>query len=261
MTHRSAPSAFALCLHITRRNWTVYRKDFVANISPTLADPALIMVSLGLGLGSYLSNVQGMSYMQFLAPGLTVATTLFTSFFETSYGFYVRLTFENVFKAMLTTPMGPEDVVFGEFLWVGIKGFVMAVGVAIVLAFLGFMAHPMLIPLIGVMGFLVGVACGAIGLIASALVRNINQFQTVYSFIIAPLYFLSGIFFPLKEMNPVIRWLAEIFPLIHGVRMAQAVFWAKDVGPTFLVHGGVLVLQCVILCFVALRLVRRKLVT
>src|SRR5688500_9056468 len=103
-----------LSFHITQRNWMVYRKDLIANISPTVADPAFIMLSLGLGLGSYLTNVAGMSYMQYLAPGLTVATSLFTSFFESSYGFFVRMTYENVFKAMLTTPIGVREVVIGE---------------------------------------------------------------------------------------------------------------------------------------------------
>ena len=103
-----------LSFHITRRNWTVYKKDLIANISPTVADPALVMVSLGLGLGAFITNVEGMSYMQYLAPGLTVATALFTSFFESSYGFYVRMTYENVFKAMLTTPIGVKEVVIGE---------------------------------------------------------------------------------------------------------------------------------------------------
>lgn len=178
-----------LCLHITRRNWTVYKKDLIANISPTVADPALILVSLGLGLGAFLTNVEGMSYMQFLAPGLTVATALFTSFFESSYGFYVRMAFENVYKAMLATPIGVKEIVFGELFWVGLKGAIMAVGVAVVLALFGMMTNPWLIPAISIVGFLVAVPCGAMGLLATAWVRNINQFQTVYSFIIAPCLF------------------------------------------------------------------------
>src|SRR3712207_7458223 len=36
---------------------------------------------------------------QYLAPGLTVATSLFTSFFESSYGFFVRMSYENVFRS------------------------------------------------------------------------------------------------------------------------------------------------------------------
>ncbi len=249
-----------LFFHITQRNWLVYKKDLIANISPTVADPALILVSLGLGLGSYLTNVEGMSYMQYLAPGLTVATALFTSFFESSYGFYVRMTFENVFKAMLTTPIGVKEVVFGELIWVGLKGAIMAVGVAIVLALFGLMVNPWLIPTLAIVGFLVAVPCGAMGLLATALVHNINQFQTVYSFIIAPLYFLSGIFFPIEQMATPVRIVAEFFPLIHGVRLAQALFWQKGILEAFAYSGSILILQSIILCGFAFVKICKKLI-
>ena len=102
-------SFFKMSFSLVARNWLVYRKDFIANISPTIADPALTMLALGVGLGSYVQTVEGISYQQFLAPGLAVATALFTSFFESSYGFYVRMTYENIFKAMLTTPIGVPE--------------------------------------------------------------------------------------------------------------------------------------------------------
>lgn len=238
----------------------VYKKDLLANISPTVADPALIMVSLGLGLGVYLTNIQGMTYMQFLAPGLTVATALFTSFFETSYGFYVRMTFENVYKAMLTTPIGVKEVVIGELIWVGLKGGIMAVGVALVLALCNLMVNPWLLPTLGIVGLLVALPCGAMGLLATSYVRNINQFQTVYSFIIAPLYFLSGIFFPIEQMSAPVRIAAEFFPLIHGVRIAQALFWNRDIADAFTYSGSLLLLQSAILCTWAYFKVRNKLV-
>lgn len=249
-----------LCLLITRRNWVVYKKDLIANISPTVADPALIMVSLGLGLGAYLTELKGMTYLQFLAPGLTVATALFTSFFESSYGFYVRMMFENVYKAMLTTPIGVNEVICGELIWVGIKGGIMAVGVGVVLAVCGLMTSPSLLPLVALGGCLVAIACGAIGLIATSMVRNMNQFQTVYSFLIAPLYFLSGIFFPLEQMAPAVRYVAELFPLIHGVRLAQAIFWDQDLIHTLLISGGILSLQCVFFSAIAYAKLRKKLV-
>ena len=249
-----------LCFNITLRNWTVYKKDLISNISPTVADPALIMVSLGLGLGAYLTNVEGMSYMQFLAPGLTVATALFTSFFESSYGFYVRMTYENVFKAMLTTPIGVREVVMGEMLWVALKGAVMAVGVAIVLALFGMMSNPWLIPALAIVGFLVALPCGAMGLLATALVNNINQFQTVYSFIIAPLYFLSGIFFPISQMAAPVRVVAEFFPLIHGVRLAQSLFWNQGIVDALLYNGSILILQSTVLCGLAYWRIKKKLV-
>ena len=249
-----------LSLHIVLRNWTVYKKDLIANISPTVADPALIMVSLGLGLGVYLTNVEGMTYMQYLAPGLTVATALFTSFFESSYGFFVRMSFENVFKAMLTTPIGVREVVLGEMIWVGLKGAAMAIGVAIFLACFGLMKSPILIPALGIVGFLVAVPCGAMGLLSTALVRNINQFQSVYSFIIAPLYFLSGIFFPISQMATPVRMVAEFFPLIHGVRLAQAMFWNQNISEALLINGSILVIQSVVLVGLAYIKIRKKLI-
>lgn len=260
MTLRSFSEFFKLCFHITHRNWIVFRKDFVANISPTLADPALIMVSFGLGLGSYVTNVDGMTYMQFLAPGLTIATALFTSFFESSYGFFVRMTFENVFKAMLTTPMGVTEIVIGEMIWVGLKGAAMAVGVGVVLALFGLMQNPWLIPLLSIVGFMVAVPCGAMGLLSAALVHNMNQFQSVYSFVIAPLYFLSGIFFPIDQMSPIVRIIADFFPLIHGVRMAQAIFWEREIASVFAVHGGILILQSLVVCALAFHRIQKKLV-
>lgn len=247
-------------LHVTRRNWMVYKKDFLANTSPTLADPAFVMVSLGLGLGRFLTHVEGMPYMKFLAPGLIAATALFTSFFETSWGFYGRMTFENVFKAMLTTPISVRDIVIGEFIWVSLKGGALGFGVAVVLAAFGLMTNPLLLPFVAVVGALVALACGALGLISTTFVRNMNQFQLVYSFLIAPLYFLSGIFFPMDKMSTPVRIIAEVFPLIHGVRLAQELFWNRNILDALIHNGSILLLQCIVLCWIAYGRIRKKLI-
>lgn len=252
--------SFYICCHITRRNWTVYKKDFIANISPTLADPAFMILSLGLGLGGYISTVEGKSYLHYLAPGLTVATSLFTSFFEASYGFYVRMTYENIFKAMLTTPIGVREIVWGEFLWVALKGALMTFGVALVLALFGLMPNWLGLPMMALTGLLVALPCGAMGLLASSLVRNINQFQSVYSFIIAPLYFFSGIFFPIEKMPDILQYIAKSLPLYHGVALAQSVFWGEEILRHLIVNGGMLLLQSVVLCIIAFHFVKNKLV-
>jgi len=98
------------------------------------------------------------------------------------------------------------------------------------------------------------------GLLATAMVRNINQFQTIYSFIIAPLYFLSGIFFPIEQMATPVRIAAEFFPLIHGVRLAQALFWEKGILEAFAYNGSILVIQTLILCIFAYVKIRKKLI-
>jgi lipooligosaccharide transport system permease protein len=175
----------ALSWHLVRRNWWVYRKDFFANISPTLCEPAFTIFSLGVGLGAFVSQVQGRSYVEYLAPGLVVSIAMFTSFFETSYGFYVQMTFESIFKAMLTTPITIGDIVVGEFVWVSIKAALMVIFTSMVLLAFGVVSYPPNLVLAPIVGILVALPLGAIGLLASCWVKNINQFQTVYSFILS----------------------------------------------------------------------------
>lgn len=248
-----------LSLHIVRRNWWVYRKDFIANISPTLADPAFFILSLGVGLGGFITHVEGRSYLQYLAPGLAGSVAMFTAFFESSYGFYVRMTFENVFKAMLTTPIGINEIVFGEFIWLALKGALMVTAVCLVLAAFGLFVNPWGILLAPLLGMLIALPLGAMGLLASCYVKNINQFQTVYSFIISPLYFFSGIFFPVDQMPVPLQWVAKALPLYHGVRMSQAIFWNENELTTWAIHAPLLILYTVVLLIWARALVHKKL--
>lgn len=249
-----------LSWHVVVRNWTVYRKDFLANISPTLADPALMMTALGMGLSPFIGQIQGLSYAQYLAPGMVATTALFTSFFESSYGFYVRMTFESVFKAMLTTPIGVREVVIGEFLWVFIRAALMAAGVGLVLAVMGLVRNPVALLLFPLIGGTLAVPCGAIGLLAAAKVRNINQFQTVYSFLIAPIYFLSGVFFPLTE-GSVLGTIVQLSPFYHGVRLLQITAWETGSLADVFYHAVALILFGIVLCWWADLSIRKKLTT
>src|SRR3954447_16364100 len=229
--------SFHLAWHVVVRNWTVYRKDFLANISPTLADPALMMTALGIGLSPFIGQIHGLSYAQYLAPGMVATTALFTAFFECSYGFYVRMTFESVFKAMLTTPIGVREAVMGEFLWVFIRAALMAAGGGLVLVLMGLLRNPAAALLFPLIGGMTAVPCGAIGLLAASRVRNINQFQTVYSFLIAPIYYLSGVFFPLGD-RPVLGVIVQFSPFYHGVRLLQIGGWNVGSAGEVLYHAG-----------------------
>lgn len=251
---------FRLGWHVVGRNWMVYRKDFFANISPTLADPALILGSLGLGLSGYVGEIGGMTYAQFLAPGMIATTALFTSFFESSYGFYVRMTFESVFKAMLTTPIGVREVVIGEFMWVYVRAGLMGFGVSVVLLALGLLPNPWALFVCPVIAGFLSLPCAAIGLLAAAWVRNINQFQTVYSFLIAPIFYLSGVFFPVAEKS-VLGIIVQISPFYHGVKLIQFTVWGTFPLQEILWHCGALFAFTALMCGLSFKRIGSKLTT
>ncbi len=252
--------SFRLAWHVVVRNWMVYRKDFLANISPTLADPALILGSLGMGLSGYVGQINGMSYAQFLAPGMIATTALFTSFFESSYGFYVRMTFESVFKAMLTTPIGVREVVLGEFLWVFVRAGLMGFGVSLVLLVFGLLPNPWSILVCPVIAGFLSLPCAAIGLLAASWVRNINQFQTVYSFLIAPIFYLSGVFFPVAEKS-ALGVIVQFSPFFHGVKLIQFTVWGDFPLREMLWHGSMLVAFTGLMCGLSFKRIGRKLMS
>jgi lipooligosaccharide transport system permease protein len=246
--------------HVVVRNWTVYRKDFLANISPTLADPALMLVSLGMGLSPFIGQIAGMSYAQYLAPGMIATTALFTAFFDCSYGFYVRMTYESIFKAMLTTPIGVREVVIGEYLWVFLRAAMMGGIVGLVLAVMNLVPNLWALAAFPVIAGLLSVPCGAIGLLSAGYVRNINQFQTVYSFLIAPIFYLSGVFFPIPE-GTLLSSFANVSPFYHGVRLMQMTAWSRGTTGEFFIHLGALFGFAVILGLWSYRRTQGKLTT
>lgn len=237
---------------IVNRHWTIYRKDIFANILPTLTDPMFFILSIGIGVGAYVNDLHGRPYVAYMAPGLAITTALFTAFFETSYNFYIRYTYEGIFKAMITTPIGVRDIIGAEFIWVAIKGGIMATLVTIVLSLFG-MVSLKFIYLIPFVGALVGVACGALGFIATSLVRNINQFQTVYALLISPMFFFSGVFFPISDLPVSLQYVAYCSPLFHGVSISQHLLWGQEIGPALIKHGPFLILFAVVLTFIAHR--------
>lgn len=214
---------------IVRRHWAIYRKDFLANISPTIVEPLFFLLSMGLGLGSYVSDVSGQSYARYLAPGLVMSSAMFTAFFESSYNIYIRYHYDKSYQAMLTTPIGVREIIIGELMWVGMKGAFMSLAVSLVLSAFGVVSWRIEVLLFTpLLGAIVGFACGALGIIATTLVRNINQFQTVYTVLITPMFFFSGIFFPVHDLPHSISWAAYLSPLYYGVSITQSLFWNEN---------------------------------
>lgn len=237
---------------VTVRNLVIYRKNFWLNASPIFMDPAMYLLALGLGLGAYVNDLDGLSYARYTAPGLAVSTALYTAFFELSYGFYVRYEFESIYKAMMTTPIGPVEIVLGEFVWVGIKGLFMVSCVSIFFTLFGLIPLYAL-PLMPVLGFLTGLCCGALGLLSSAMVKNINTFQTIHSGIINPMFFFSGVFFPVADLPTPLQWIANLSPVYHGVHLAQVTCRQGYQLDALLYHGSALLILAAVFIPLAVR--------
>lgn len=217
----SLPHALA----VWRRNASMYRRTWMLNILPNFFEPVLYLLSIGIGVGAYISRMGGMSYVAFLAPGLVCVAAMNGASFEVTYNVYVRLTFEKAYDAMLTTPIEPDDVLAGEVLWAVTRASVYGGCFFLIIALFGLAPLPqalLIVPLIPLAGLLFA----AIGISFSLRTPNIDLFSFYFTLFLTPLFLFSDVFFPLKErLGGTWLWVAECLPLLHPVRLARAAFY------------------------------------
>ncbi|TVQ99646.1 MAG: ABC transporter [Spirochaetaceae bacterium] len=251
---RRARRLYAIWLRHVR----VYSKNLISNALPPFLEPIIFLVGIGLGLGRYVGMMDGVPYIQFLATGLLVTAAMFTAAFECSFGTYIRLEFDKVYDGMLAAPMSVHDLLIGELLWAGTKGFFFTVSVMIVSTVAGILplGSIMVAPLLG---FLTGTMFGALGFLVTSIVDNINQFNFLFSGLISPMFFFAGVVFPLETLPPVTRPITEILPLTHPVRLLRGIT-TGSLGWIHLFDAIYLVLFSVLIGAWGIHRLKRKLV-
>jgi lipooligosaccharide transport system permease protein len=137
------------------RNKDVFMKTYKTNFLPSLLEPVLYLLALGLGLGGFVQLIDGEPYINFIAPALVAVSMMFSSFYECTFASFVRMYFQKTFDAIIATPVTIEEVITGEMLWGATKSLInSSIVLAVIVAF-GVVPSPMLL-LIPPLSFLVG---------------------------------------------------------------------------------------------------------
>lgn len=203
------------------RHERVYNSDFLSNAFPPMLEPLIMLAGLGIGFGSYIQTMGNISYVLFIASGIVVTSSMFTAAFECTYGTFIRLEFDKVYDGMLGAPLAPNDLIFGEILFAGTKGFLFSLAVLIITWLLGIIRYPPSI-LATLVGFLCGIMFGTLSMWVTSFVKNINHFNFYFTGLLSPMFFFAGAVFPLENLPRAMQIVAEVIPLTHVVRLARA---------------------------------------
>jgi lipooligosaccharide transport system permease protein len=204
------------------RHVRVYVRNLISNGLPPFLEPLVFLVGIGMGLGAYLNEMAGVPYLEYLATGLLMTTAMFTAAFECSFGTFIRLEFEKAYDGMLAAPITVWDLLVGEILWAGTKGFFFTFAVLLVIYAFGIMA-PGLSLLTPLVGFFTGAMFAALSLLITSFVKTINHFNFYFSGFISPMFFFAGVVFPVHNLPAVVQPISEILPLTHAVRLTRAI--------------------------------------
>lgn len=210
-----------LVWRVFKRHFTVFRKTWKVNLSFNFFEPLFYLGALGFGLGAYVQPMEGVPYLNYLAPGLIASSAMFATAYECTYGTFIRMEFQKTYHAILATPAGIDDVVMGDMLFGAFKAVLYGAVILLVVSVLGLVTSPWALLVPPVLG-LSGLLFAAIAMTWTGLVPNIDSFNYFFSLIITPLFLFSGVFFPLTGMPPAVQKIALISPLYHLVNLTRS---------------------------------------
>ena len=243
-----------------------YRRTFRASIFSSFGIPVLFLTAMGFGLGGYVDRSQdavlhGLTYLQFLAPGLLAATVMQTGSFEASFPILGGLQWNKIFHAMFATPIQPSDIVYGNVLWIAFRLALVGAVFAVVIVLFG--ASKSALVVLAVPGaVLTGLAFATPMMAFTATQRTPDRFATLFRFGVTPLFLFSGTFFPIESLPSFLQPVAWLSPLWHGVDLCRQLMLGTvaETPLLALIHALVLVTITAVGIAFALRTVESRLV-
>jgi len=218
--------SWPLVIRVLYRNLRVFKKTWKANIMFNFVEPILYLWAMGFGLGGYVSQIKGLSYIDFLAPALIASSAMFSTTYEMTYGSFTRMGHQKIFQGMVATPVSMDDVVMGEILYGTLKGVLYGTVFFIVVAMFGLVKSPWAL-LIPVPLALMVMSFSIMSLIWTSIAPNYDSFGYFFTLLISPMFLFAGVFFPVDNLPAGIRFLPWFTPLYHAVEVIRPLLHGK----------------------------------
>jgi ABC-2 type transport system permease protein len=189
-----------------------------------LVQPLMWLIIFGTGLGSIIStsSISGSNYITFIFPGILAMTVLFGSLF---FGMYIILDKRVDFlKEVLVAPLSRTTIFFGKVLGGSTDGIIQII-VLMILGSLFFGIHFTVLSVVAslVIIFLLMISIISLGLTIGSIMSSPEGFGLVTSFLIFPLFLLSGALFPVNNLPSWLHVFVSLNPVSYAVDALRSI--------------------------------------
>lgn len=214
----SGQAIYVVLLRELKRYWRAK-----ARIISSVAQSFFFLVVFGLGLGGFIGGVGGVSYLSYLGPGIIGMGLLFGSVFSG-----VSVIFDRQFgfmKEMLVAPVSRTSIILGKILGGAVTASIQGIILMAVAGIMGaFAPTPALLfgapAAIGVM-LLITTGFVGLGVAIGSTLNDFHAFQLLSTFVIWPLFMLSGVFFPIDVVPLPLQIAMLLDPMFYGVELLR----------------------------------------
>ena len=207
-------------------NWigafTLYQKEvlrflvvWIQTIFSPLISSLLFLLVLTVAIGSERGEVLGVSFIEFLAPGLIAMQVIQQAFSHSSSTFMISKIQGNIVD-ILYAPLSASEVTISIILAAVTRSVMIAFVSIIVFYFIIDIQISNYVTLIA-FTFLSSFILGSIGIIAGLWAEKFDHMATVTNFVIVPLSFLSGTFYSISKLPEFLQIASKLNPFFYMI--------------------------------------------
>lgn len=187
-----------------------------SRIIGSISMPLFLLLFLGFGLNAVVTLPNSENYIAFLMPGMVAMSVLFSSVFSG-----IQIIWDKQFgflKETLVAPVTRLEIMIGQTVGGATTAFIQGIIILVLSLFIGLVVdNPLRFLVAFVFMALIGISFTAFGIAIASRMEDMTGFQLIMNFIIFPVFALSGAFFPIASLPPVMGTVTLLDPLTYGV--------------------------------------------
>jgi ABC-type multidrug transport system permease subunit len=197
------------------KEWLVFKSRFISITLSAIIGPLLYLIAFGWGLGNAVT-IDGISYTTFVIPGIIAMTAMTTSYSVVANELNLSRIYSKTFEAVMVAPIKMAVFTLAKITASALQGLYSAALIMLV-SFL--FSVSLLLDWYFVLVLVLNCyVFSAIGFIFGILIDSHADMAKVANFVITPMSFLCGTFFPLDMFPTFLRIIFELLPLTQVIK-------------------------------------------
>jgi ABC-2 type transport system permease protein len=232
---------------IIRREIARFSRIWIQTLVPPVITTLLYFVIFGHVIGRYVSDMGGVTYMQYIVPGLIMMSVMNNAYANVVSSFFGSK-FQHYIDELLVSPTTSLTILLGYLCGGVIRG----VAVGIIVAIVAYFFSPIQVHSPGLMIFVALLSAGLFslaGFINAIFARKFDDISLIPTFVLTPMIYLGGVFYSIHLLPPIWQKISLCNPILYMINAFRySMLGVSDIAiaPALLMLSGFFVLFFVI---------------
>lgn len=220
----------------TKRVLRIWRQTLV----PPIITTTLYFLIFGTLIGNRIGQMGGVSYMQFIAPGLIMMSAITAAYTNTASSFFLSKFVRNI-EELLVSPLSTHTIIWGYVLGSVVRGGLVGILVtAVALCFVSYDIHSWFVIIATMLLTTIAFALG--GLINAVFAKTFDDVGIIPTFVLTPLTYLGGVFYSVSLLPEFWQAVSKFNPIVYMISGFRYGFLGSSDTPLFATFGVLLTL-------------------